>query len=205
MMKLLAIVSVLCVGAPRVAEALVQTHRSFGVRLVHNQKLQRASNARGVLTMRKGRPTTKLSKKQVNKGGPEKQIDWAEIASRADDLPQNDGDTKAVEIRSETIVLIKDRDDIYGVGASCTTCKYPMLSAKVREGGDDGPNVACGLCGTLYRLRDGKRCGKEEIGGIAGAFGNLMSKNDGTDISVYEVRTAPTGKTYVNMGLKDDN
>lgn len=153
--------------------------------------------------MRKGRPSTKLPKKKSD--GPGKQIDWVEVASSADDIPQGDGDTKAVTARSETLVLIKQGEKIYGVAASCTTCKFPMLSAKIREGGDDGPNVACGLCGTLYQLDNGKIAGKEEIGGISGAFGNLMSKNTATDIATYEVRTAPSGKTYVSFGLKDDN
>lgn len=202
-MKFLPVISALCLSVPFTAEAWIQPHRSFSAATARSFPVRGAKLARGGLTMRKGRPSTKLPKKKSD--GPGKQIDWVEVASSADDIPQGDGDTKAVTARSETLVLIKQGEKIYGVAASCTTCKFPMLSAKIREGGDDGPNVACGLCGTLYQLDNGKVAGKEEIGGISGAFGNLMSKNTATDIATYEVRTAPSGKTYVSFGLKDDN
>mmetsp|Transcript_6308 Transcript_6308/g.14879 ORF Transcript_6308/g.14879 Transcript_6308/m.14879 type:complete len:206 (-) Transcript_6308:365-982(-) len=165
------------------------------------------------LTMRKGRPTTKLSKASSGKkpaAGPNsmgKAGDWALLnggAKEEEFLPMEDGGIKSVDVRGKTgtYMAVRRGETLIGTDISCTKCKYPLLSAEVRDCADgDGGELKCALCGAVYSLETGALTGTEAKGGIAGMFGNMMAKNDGSDLEIFEIKKDAKGKVYMDMKI----
>ena len=99
-----------------------------------------------------------------------------------------DGGIKSVDVRGKTgtYMAVRRGETLIGTDISCTKCKYPLLSAEVRDCADgDGGELKCALCGAVYSLETGALTGTEAKGGIAGMIGNMMVKNDGSDLEIF--------------------
>ena len=165
------------------------------------------SKSRGVLTMRKGRPSTK----NVGKGGKKKDekssansngpaYNWLPVAANEEELPSGEGDTKAVTLPGGLVVMLRrTQGTVRCMSSSCTKCKYPLLNAAYEE---ETNSIVCGVCGSKYSVTSGELTGREEKNGLAGMLGNVMSSTKGGPISAYSMKKDTDGTIFAAIGYK---
>lgn len=171
--------------------------------VVHTSALTISARPRALsrqpMSMRKGRPSSNIPK-VPSKGAGQPERKWVEIAASEADLPQTDGKTAAIELKDDKVLMVLRKEGAwFGLGSSCTKCKFPLLKSEFDESGEA---LICGVCGSKFNLKTGEMTGKVEKEGVAGFFGSMMSANKGGPIESFEIRTAATGKVYAAVALK---
>ena len=158
------------------------------------------SHSRGTITMRKGRPSTKIGRGlKSNEQPSSSKVNWVQIAASESELPSDDGGTKALDLGGKVYMVLKKNDNFHLLGSSCTKCQFPLLNSEIDEA--DG-TLVCNVCGSKFQYQNGGAIGRVTKEGIAGWFGNVMSSKPGGNIEAFVVRTNEAGKVYAAFGTK---
>ena len=130
------------------------------------------------------------------------------------DLPRDEGVIRVVDTMADLLIdgatnptgavsILNTGGKTYCFSASCASCKFPLLKAKVlppsTETGNAHHRLVCDFCKATYNIKTGQRVQDDEARGLMGNIvKNLFSATEKAPLRTFELGEK-NGQVFINL------